>query len=117
MPRAYIPSPAVIAPRRAATTDFMTRTDPVVLSAMRGLAHGCHSPRCPHLPPAERAALDAWLAPRLEALIDRLVETRLRGSRGWPPNATTLWPKRDQAHLARDFTYHRSASRGKRGAA
>lgn len=55
---------------------FLERTDPLVLSAMRKTSQG-NGP----LTIEEHAALDAFLEPRLAALVDLLMDGLVRGRR------------------------------------
>lgn len=62
--------------RRQRLDAFLERTDPLVLSAMRKTSQG-HDP----LTIEEHAALDAFLEPRLAALVDLLMDGLVRGRR------------------------------------
>ncbi len=64
---------------RARVEDWKARTDPLVIVAMRKLfgvksGRGYANRTLKALTPEEREALDAWLAPRLDALVDVLME-------------------------------------------
>lgn len=82
------------ASRRENIDAFVARTDPLVVQAMKKTS------KAP-LTIEEQAALDNWLEPRIDALVDRLTEHFLatrdnqapygyrqtRRNRKWPPTA------------------------------
>ena len=73
-------------PRRSAAPQFLARTDPLVISAIRKVCVGMGAHNRPReLTRAERAALDGWLKPRLEALPEIILHDGLMLRSSYPP--------------------------------
>ena len=72
--------------RRSAAPQFLARTDPLVVSAIRKVAApGMRGHEVPPLTRAERVALDGWLKPRLEALPEIILHDGLMLRSSYPP--------------------------------
>ena len=72
--------------RRSAAPQFLARTDPLVVSAMRKVCVPGTGHRDPlPLTRAERAALDGWLKPRLDALPEIILHDGLMLRSSYPP--------------------------------